>query len=68
MAHVLDIPLEVVWKKSRRPQVAVARSLLCYWASKELAISMTELEKRFNLTQPAVSVAGERSPRKINIS
>jgi REP element-mobilizing transposase RayT len=63
VAQVLDIPLEIVWEKNRRPQVAVARSLLCYWASKELGMSMTELAKRLNLTQPAISIAARRGEK-----
>jgi REP element-mobilizing transposase RayT len=63
VAQVLDIPIEIVWEKSRRPQVAVARSLLCYWASKELGISMTNLAKRLNLTQPAISIAARRGEK-----
>ena len=63
VAQVLDIPLEIVWENSRRPQVAVARSLLCYWASKELGMSMTNLAKRLNLTQPAISIAARRGEK-----
>jgi len=63
VAQVLGIPLEIVWEKSRRPQVAVARSLLCYWASKELGMSMTDLAKRLNLTQPAISIAARRGEK-----
>jgi len=63
VAQVLDIPIEIVWEKSRRPQVAVARSLLCYWASKELGMSMTNLAKRLNLTQPAISIAARRGEK-----
>jgi putative transposase len=63
VAQVLDMPLEVVWEKSRRPQVAEARSLLCYWASKELAMSMTDLARRLNLTQPAISIAVRRGEK-----
>jgi chromosomal replication initiation ATPase DnaA len=63
VALVLDMPLEIVWERSRRPQVAVARGLLCYWASKELSMSMTDLAKRLNLTQPAVSIAVRRGEK-----
>jgi chromosomal replication initiation ATPase DnaA len=63
VAQVLDMPLEVVWEKSRRPKVAEARSLLCYWASKELAMSMTDLARRLNLTQPAISIAVRRGEK-----
>jgi len=63
VAQVMSIPVEFVWEKSRRPQVVDARSLLCFWASKELGISMTDLAKRLNLTQPAISIAARRGER-----
>jgi REP element-mobilizing transposase RayT len=63
VAQLMDMPVELVWEKSRRPQVAEARSLLCYWASKELGMSMTNLAKRLNLTQPAVSIAVRRGEK-----
>jgi hypothetical protein len=59
----MSIPVELVWEKSRRPQVVDARSLFCFWASKELGISMTDLAKRLNLTQPAISIAARRGER-----
>ena len=37
----MDLPLEMVWETSRRPQVVQARSLLCYWASNQLGMRMT---------------------------
>ena len=63
MAQVMSIPTELVWEMSRRPQVVDARSLLCFWASKELGMSMTVLAKRLNLTQPAISIAARRGEK-----
>jgi putative transposase len=63
VAQVMTIPAELVWEKSRRPQVVDARSLLCYWGSKELGMSMTDLAKRLNLTQPAISIAVRRGEK-----
>ncbi|UCE51306.1 MAG: transposase [Desulfobacterales bacterium] len=63
VAQVLDMPLELIWEKSRRPQVVDARSLLCYWGSKELGMSMTDLAKRLHLTQPAISIAVRRGEK-----
>ena len=60
VAQVMDLPLEIVWEKSRRPQTVQARSLLCHWASGELGMSMTEIANRLRLTQPAVSIAARR--------
>jgi len=63
VAAVMNIPLEIVWEKSRRPVVVEARDLLCYWTSKELVMSKTDLAKRLNLTQPAVSIAVRRGEK-----
>jgi hypothetical protein len=60
VAHVMRLPLKVVRETSRRPQTVQARSLLCYWASKELGLSMTEIANQLGLTQPAVSIAARR--------
>jgi hypothetical protein len=46
VAHVMSLPLEIVWEKSRRPQTVQARSLLCYWAAMKLGMSMTEIAKQ----------------------
>ncbi len=60
VAQVIDLPLKIVWKKTRRSQVVQARSLLCYWAAMELGMSMTEIGNQLGLTQPAVSIAARR--------
>jgi len=63
VALTLDISLKEVWEKSRRPAVVQARSLLSYWAAKELGISATEIAKRLHQTQPAVSIAVRRGEK-----
>jgi len=59
----MDISMEIVWEQSRRPRVVDARDLLCFWASNELVMSRTDLAKRLNLTQPAVSIAVRRGEK-----
>ena len=63
VAQVMDIEPGLVWERSRRPQVVAARDLLCFWASKELGISATDLAKRLYLTQPAASIAVRRGEK-----
>ena len=63
VAEVLNLPVEYVWEKSRRPQVVRARDLFCFWASNELGISATDLAKKLGLTQPAVSMAIRRGEK-----
>jgi chromosomal replication initiation ATPase DnaA len=67
VAHVMSLPLEIVWEKSRRPQAVQARSLLCYWATRELGKSMTETANRLGLTQPAVSIAARRGEEIVKL-
>ena len=63
VAQVMKIKPDLILEKSRRPQVVAARDLLCFWASQELGMSATDLAKKFNLTQPAVSVAVRRGEK-----
>ena len=56
VVQILDMPVEIVWEKNRRPQVVDARSMLCFWASNQVGMSMTDLAKRLNLTPPTVSL------------
>jgi putative transposase len=42
-----------------------ARSLLCYWAIRELGISMTNLTKVLNMSLSAVSAAVERGEKLV---
>ena len=37
--------------------------LLCYWAARELGMSMTEIANRLGLTQPAVCNCGKAGRR-----
>ncbi len=63
VASIMSIPIEMVWEKSRRPQVVKARDLTCYWGNLELGISITALAKQFGLSQPTVSVAVRRGEK-----
>ena len=45
--------------------VVDARSVLCYWAVRELEISATGLAKKLKLSQPAVSISVKRGEKLI---
>jgi putative transposase len=60
VAAMLGIQCEQVWGKGKHPQTVMARSLLCYWAVRELGISATELARRIGVTQPAISQSVKR--------
>jgi chromosomal replication initiation ATPase DnaA len=60
VAAILGVKYEQVWEKGKYPQTVKARSLLCYWAVRELGISATELARRIGISQPAISQSVKR--------
>ncbi len=54
-----------VWEKGKHPETVRTRSLLCFWAVRELGITMTELAVRLGLTQPAVSISVKRGEKLV---
>ena len=70
--EIFGVEKDVILSKGRRTIQVAARSLLCYWAVRELGLTTTELAKRLGLTQSAVSYAvirGEQmaEERKYNL-
>lgn len=59
-ANLLQVDVGDVWACGKQPVRVQARSLLCYWAVREMGMSATALATRLNLTQPAVSRAVQR--------
>jgi REP element-mobilizing transposase RayT len=69
VANLLDMDVEEVWAAGRYSHIVKARSLLCYWAVRELGIGMALLSKKLNITIPAVSksvIRGEKIARDMN--
>jgi REP element-mobilizing transposase RayT len=60
VAAVLGVKFEQIWEKGKYRQTVKARSLLCYWAVRELGISATELARRIGMSQPAISQSVKR--------
>ena len=60
VADMMGVKIEQVWQRGKHPQTVKARSLLCYWAVRELGISATALAKRIGITQPAISQCVKR--------
>jgi REP element-mobilizing transposase RayT len=63
VAALMNMPVEMVWEKSRRPQIVKARDLICYWAYDELGISITALAQQFQRSQSAISIAVRRGEK-----
>ena len=63
VAELTDVPVDQVVAPDRSRNISQARSLLCFWASRKLGMSQTDLAQRMQLTQPAVSQAIQRGRR-----
>ena len=71
VAEVFEIEPEQIWKPGNQPLRVKARSLVCYWAVRELGMSGTSVGKQLGLGQPAVSravVRGEKLTQYMNLS
>ena len=69
VANLLEMDSAEVWASGRYRHIVKARSLLCYWAVRELDTSMTLLSKMLNISIAAVSksvVRGEKIAREMN--
>jgi len=61
------MPEDDIWRGGKRKEQVRARSLLCFWAVRELGISMTAMARRLNISTVAVSksvVQGAEIARK----
>ena len=59
----LQVNADQLSRPGKQPQRVRARSLYCFWAARELGISMTALARFFGISQPAVSRAVERGEK-----
>ncbi len=60
VANIFGIAPEEICLPGRQKDRVACRSLLCFWAARELKVPLTELARRFSLTVPAVSYAVKR--------
>jgi len=60
VSKVMGLELSGVWAQGRERKRVEARSLLCYWAVREVGLTMTQLSKRLHLSLSAVSLAVKR--------
>jgi len=60
VSHLLGIEPKELWVKGKYPHIVQARSLLCYWAVRELGMRMSELSHKLKLSEPAVSLSVKR--------
>jgi len=62
-AEIFSIKPEEIFQSGKQPVKVKARSLLCYWAVRELGFTMADLAPKLNISQPAVSMSARRGER-----
>jgi len=60
VGEILNLKPSDIWAQGKERYRVQARSLLCFWASRELKISQTELSRRFTLSPAAISLCVKR--------
>ena len=55
VSALLNIPEEDIWREGKARELVRARSLLCFWAVRELCLSMAAMGRRLNISTVAVS-------------
>lgn len=60
VSEALDMQPDDVLAPSRHKNAVKARSVLCYWGTRELGLTTVKLAKRLHLSQPTVSQSALR--------
>jgi putative transposase len=63
VCSVMELEASEIWKSGKTRRRVAARSLLCYWAVREVGMSMTELSRRLEVSLSGVSqsvIRGEK--------
>ena len=63
VARQLGLGPQEVLAPGKYPQNVKARSLLCYWATRELGMTTIELSKKLKLSQPTISQSAKRGQK-----
>ena len=63
VAKLLDMDVSEVWSVGKYRHIVRARSLICYWAVRELGVSMASLAEKLQLSPAAVTQSVERGQR-----
>ena len=66
VADVLGVEKEMVWAFGRRRDIVQARSLLCYWAVRELGVTMISLSRHLDVSVTAICKAVARGEKLAN--
>ena len=61
--NLMQLEPSDIWALGKERKRVEARSLLCYWAVRNLGISMAELSRRLKLSLSGVSLSSRRGEK-----
>ncbi len=70
IAALFNLESNQLFTTTKSPKIVRARSLMCYYAVRELGLTATSLAKQIGLKQPAISISvsrGEKIAKDMNI-
>lgn len=70
-AEIFQIESDKIYSPGRQSLIVSARSLVCFWAARELGTSLSELARTFKLSVPGIGYAvarGEKIAKDKNLS
>ena len=65
VAQLLGMTVDEVWSQGKHRRVVAARSLLCFWAVRELGITMASLARRLDMSSTAISKSVSRGAQLV---
>lgn len=63
VAQLLDMPPKDVLRSGKQAKTVMARSLVCFWANRELGMSTVEISNQLKIGQSAVSRSSLRGEK-----
>lgn len=63
VATLLDLDVNEIMRSGKQPQTVKARSLICFWANRELGMTTVEIASRLGICQSAVSRSSLRGEK-----
>lgn len=70
-AEIFEIERDKIYSPGRQNSIVSARSLVCFWAARELGMSLSELARVFSMSVPGIGYAvarGEQIAKDKNLS
>ena len=66
VAYLIDLKCEDVLSPGKYKKAVQTRSIVCFWAVRKLGIGQGVLAKKFEISQPAISLAIKRGEKLVN--